>query len=194
MLDSPAYYEFSAEKVFKMADEKNIPSEKRSVSAGSPYFADLIDPSQSTTQNEIDRLLKTLQTRKDEWVRLEISERLSILDEICTDLFRVKNRWIKAEVKAKGIPEQTFGEAEECTILATVFRAVRKIQRSLVEIRNQGKPTIPGTIRSLQSGQVVVPVFPHSTADRLLFRGIKGEVWMEPGGDAPSIMMLDNPW
>ena len=97
-----------------MSDETGIALEKRSASVGSPYFAELIDAAQATSRHEIDRLFNTLQARKDEWVRLEISERLSILDEIRKDLFKVKGRWVRAELEAKGIPAQTLGEAEEC--------------------------------------------------------------------------------
>lgn len=174
-------YLLLAEEVLRMSDETSIALEKRSVSVGSPYFSELIDAAHATSRHEIDRLFNTLQARKDEWVRLEISERLSILDEIHKDLFKVKDRWVRAELEAKGIPAQTLGEAEEWGILAAVFRAVRTLQQSLVEIQKRGRPRIPGPVTSWPNGQVVVPVFPHSIADRLLFLGVKGEVWMEPG-------------
>lgn len=164
-----------------MTDHRGISLEGRSPSVGSPYFAELIDASRSTSRREIDRLLSTLQAHKDEWVQLGIEERLSILDEIRKGLFNIRDLWVRAELEAKGIPPQSIGEAEEWTILATVFRAVRKVQQSLVEIQERGRPSIPGQMRSRPNGQVVVPVFPHSIADRLLFLGIKGEVWMEPG-------------
>jgi acyl-CoA reductase-like NAD-dependent aldehyde dehydrogenase/GNAT superfamily N-acetyltransferase len=162
--------------------------EKRSVSAGSPYFAELTDSGKITPRSEVDRLLDTLYERKDKWVRLSIPERLSILGEIRKDLFKIKDRWVHAELEAKGIPARTFGEAEEWGILATVFRAVRILQRSLGEIQQRGRPGIAGSIRSRPNGQVVVPVFPRSIADRLLFLGVKGEVWMEPGVTAEEVL------
>ena len=162
--------------------------EERAASVGSPYFADLIDSGQTTARGEMDLLLGTLSERKDEWVRLGIPERLSILGEIRKDLFKIKDRWVRAELEAKGIPARTFGEAEEWGILATVFRAVRTLQRSLAEIQRKGRPGIPGPIGSRPDGQVVVPVFPVSIADRLLFPGVKGEVWMEPGVTAEEVL------
>jgi len=174
-------YLLLSEEVLRMSNETGIALEKRSVSVGSPYFSELIDAAQATSRHEIDRLFNTLQARKDEWVRLEISERLSILDEIRKDLFKVKARWVRAELEAKGIPAQTLGEAEEWGHLATVFRAVREVQHSLVQIQKWGRPKIPGAITTRINEQVVVPVFPRSLFDRFLFFGVSGEVRMEPG-------------
>lgn len=164
-----------------MSGQTGISLERQAVSVGSPYFAEHIDALKFTSQDEIDSLLSTLQAQKEGWVRLKIPERIEILDKIRKDLYQVKDRWVRAELDAKGIPSQSLGEAEEWALLATVFRAVRKLRESLIEIRKHDRPIIPGPITVRPNGQVVVPVFPHSITDRLLFSGVKGEVWMEPG-------------
>ena len=129
-----------------MSDGTGIAPENQRISVGSPYFAELIEASRSTPMDEIDALLQTLQAQKEAWVRLEISERLAILDEIVRDLYQVKNRWVRAELEAKRLPSQTLGEAEEWALLATVFRAVRKLRESLFEIQQRGRPKIPGSL------------------------------------------------
>ena len=164
-----------------MTKQPDIQIERGSPDVGSPYFADLIEAPRSTPRQEMDRILSALQASKDTWIGLGISERLAILDEIRKDLHAVKDRWIRAELESKGISPGTFAEAEEWTILATVYRAVRKLQRSLREIQVWGRPRIPKAITTRPDGQVVVPVFPQSFADRLLFLGTSSEVWMEPG-------------
>ena len=159
-----------------------------SLPVGSPYFAELIQASRTSSVDTIDRLLSRLQGRKDEWVRLSIPERLSLLDEVRKDVYRLKERWVQAELEAKGIQAGTLPEAEEWVILATVFRALRKHRRSLVEIQARGRPQIPGRIVERPDGQVIAPVFPHEVSDRLLFRGVSAEVWMEPGVTAEEVL------
>ncbi len=121
-----------------MGVQTNARKPGQTVKAGSPYFAEFIEPTRNTPRQEIDELLNELQANKDEWVRLEIAERLSIVDEIREDLSTLNERWIQAELQAKGLPPKSFGEAEEWTILATIHRALRSLRRSLVEIQEQG--------------------------------------------------------
>lgn len=153
----------------------------QAIAIGAPYFSDLIEKSHGTPRNEIDDILRQLHQRKDEWVKLPIIERLEILDEIHGDLLRVKDQWIEAELIAKGNEPGSTGEAEEWGILATVFRALRILRRSLVEIKNRERPKIPRLLKVRSNGQIVARVFPRSLEDRVLFPGVTGEVWMEPG-------------
>jgi len=155
-------------------------SEVQGIKAGGPYFAEFIKQSHGTPKDEIDEILSQLRQRKDEWVKLPITKRLEILDEIHGDLHRIGQQWIKAELIAKGILSGSTGEAEEWGVLATVFRAVRILRRSLVEIKNYERPKIPGNIKTRSDGQVVARVFPRTFDDRALLPGVKGEVWMEP--------------
>jgi hypothetical protein len=171
-----------------VTDPVNVPLKRRSLAVGSPNFAELVNAYQVTSQAQIDHLLNTLLAHKDDWAQLAVMERLSVLDEIRRDLRSVKDRWIHAELEAKGIAIQTMFEAEEWVILATVFRAVRKLRHSLVKIQKHGRPRIPGPITSMPNGQIAACVFPQTLLDRIIFLGINGEVWMEPGVTADEIM------
>jgi acyl-CoA reductase-like NAD-dependent aldehyde dehydrogenase len=157
------------------------------IDAGADYFADFIEPSDRTSKDEIDAILSRLQQQKEEWVTLPIAKRLYILDEIHADLVQVKKRWVEAELAAKGILPGGTGEAEEWGILATMFRAVRILRQSIVEIQNHGRPKIPGPLRLRPEGQVVARVFPRMFTDRALLPGVTGEVWMEPGVTAENV-------
>ena len=55
-----------------MGDRADMALEHQRIFVGSSYFAELIDASQSTSQDEIDTLLDTLQAQKEAWVCLEI--------------------------------------------------------------------------------------------------------------------------
>lgn len=133
------------------------------------------------SQKTTDEALKVLQMNKDAWVALGIDERIGILDEIKNDMLKVADRWIAANMQAKGIPAGTTGEGDEWAALMCLFREIRLCRQSLVDIKKFGRPRILGPITMRHDGQVVAQVFPQTFQDRILFRGFKGEVWMEPG-------------
>jgi len=161
--------------------QTSLPMLNRPVKAGSPYFADLVEPGQKTHRQEIDDLLTRLQSNKDRWVQLAITERLSIVDEIRGRFAALNELWVHAELEAKALPPGSLGEAEEWSLLAAVHRALRLLGQSLAEIQELWRPAIPGNLTSRPNGQVVAPVFPVTRFDRILFSGISSEVWMEPG-------------
>jgi acyl-CoA reductase-like NAD-dependent aldehyde dehydrogenase len=158
-----------------------VHEDQRPVVSGSPYFADLIEHSRATHRQDIDALLSRLRATKDAWVRLDMRERLSLLDEVRRDFISLGDRWVAAELEAKRTTPNTLGEAEEWAILATIHRAFRTLRQSLAEIEELGQPKVPGPIALRPNGQVVAQTFPLTVWDRLLFLGAKGEVWMEPG-------------
>ncbi|MBW2162630.1 MAG: aldehyde dehydrogenase [Deltaproteobacteria bacterium] len=125
--------------------------------------------------------MSRLRANKDSWVHLGMRERLSLLDEVHRDFISIGDRWVAAELEAKGLASHTLGEAEEWTILATIHRAIRTLRRSLSETESLGQPRVPGPITMRPDGQVVARTFPLTPWDRFLFLGVTGEVWMEPG-------------
>jgi acyl-CoA reductase-like NAD-dependent aldehyde dehydrogenase len=151
------------------------------IASGSPCFADLISGARTTQRPEIDDVVARLRANKDAWVQLEMRERLALVDQVRHDFVSIGDRWVAAELDAKRITPGTLGEAEEWTILATIHRLLRTLRQSLSEIASQGQPRIPGGIQVGFGGQVVARTFPLSPWDRLLFLGVTGEVWMEPG-------------
>ncbi|MEN8240946.1 MAG: aldehyde dehydrogenase family protein [Chloroflexota bacterium] len=148
---------------------------------GSTYFADHIRDPKTTPEHEIDELLETLTAHKSEWAKLDISERLHLLDEARQELWAIRDEWVQAEINAKDIAAGSFGVAEEWVILAQIFRAIRQIESTLRDIQSQGRPVVPGQVTSGPGKRAVLNVFPQSIWDRLIFLGIKGEVWLEPG-------------
>jgi acyl-CoA reductase-like NAD-dependent aldehyde dehydrogenase len=155
---------------------------------GSPDFASLIEKAHATSMTEIDRIVDQLYLRKDDWVQLKPSDRVAILDALLADFKAISHRWVEAELQAKGNPAKSSGEAEEWVILATVFRIIRKLRQSLVEIEKHGRPIFVGSPETRSDGQVIVRVFPKTLDDRVLFPGVTGEVWMERGVSAEEVI------
>ncbi len=164
-----------------MSENLDAPLLNSTKPTGSPYFGELVEASHTTSQGEMENIIENLRRHKDAWVRLEIKERLSILDEIRRDLINIQESWIAAELEGQGNDPNSLGEAEEWILLAAFYRAIRRIRQSLVEIGEFGQPRIRGELQTRPGGQVVAGVYPETIADRLLFRGVTGEVWMEPG-------------
>jgi len=150
-------------------------------SSGSPHFPEVPTAIPSSSREVIDKALELLQARKDAWVSVGVADRIAVLDEIKRNMLAVAGRWIGASLQAKGLAPQSYGEGEEWIVLSVVFRGLRLLRHSLMEIKERGRPRIPGGITVRQDAQAVARVFPRSIADRLLFRGITGEIWMEPG-------------
>jgi len=158
-------------------------------SVGSPDFANLIEGAHGTSLNEIDRIVDQLHLRKDDWIRLEPSARIAILDELLEDFKPITQRWIETELKAKGNPAKSNGEAEEWVILATLFRLIRKLRQALVELEKHGHPLYVGSPETRSNGQVSIRVFPKTLDDRVLFPGVTGEVWMERGVSVEDVII-----
>jgi hypothetical protein len=149
--------------------------------AGSTYFAELINDAKSTPHQDIDELLGSLESQKREWAQLDIKERLLLLEEIRKDFWAIKDLWIQSEIEAKGIPPQTFAVAEEWTMLAPVFRAIRQIQTTLMDIDKGEHLLSPDSISSGPDGRVVLRTFPQTIWDRAIFLNVTGDVWIKPG-------------
>jgi hypothetical protein len=54
-------------------------------------------------------------------------------------------------------------------------------RQSMLDLASQGRPQYPGPVRHKPGGRIAVQVVPATLFDKLLFSGVSGEVWMEPG-------------
>ncbi len=153
-------------------------------SVGSTRFAEHIIDAKSTTHQEIDEHLQVLDSHKLEWAKLDISDRLRLLDEARKEFWTIKDQWIQSELEAKGTPPDTFGEAEEWILLATLFRAIRQIQRTLRNIDRPSGKLNSDAVSSRPDGGIVLRTFPQNLWDRTLFMNVTAEVWIQPGTSA----------
>src|SRR5579864_3151422 len=149
---------------------------------GSPQFPSVSGSILSSTRDEMDAAVQTLQAHKDAWVALSVHERIAIVDELIKDFAAIASRWVAACVQAKGIPEDSPAVGEEWAAGAwPVIKQLRQLRQSLADIEAYGHPKIPGPVTTRPGGQVIAQVFPQTTYDRIFFMGVKAEVWIEPG-------------
>ncbi len=148
-------------------------------SAAIPEAKHRIEP---TSQSKLDEALAILEDHKNEWVALDIEERIELLEHVRERAVEVAERWVAASVEAKSM---TFGGAEEgeewLVGPAAVVKNITLLITSLRDIQDHGVPQLPRPAFARPDGQVVAPVFPADGFDGLLFQGFTGEVWMDPG-------------
>ncbi len=150
--------------------------------SGSPQFPAVSGSIPPSTQDAMDAAVQTLQSHKDTWVRLLIRERITILDELIKDFAAIAQRWVDACLQAKGIAADAPAAGEEWLAAAwPVLKNLRQLRQALADIQAQGRPRIPGPVKTRPDGQVVAQIFPQTIYDRLFFLGITAQLWMEPG-------------
>jgi acyl-CoA reductase-like NAD-dependent aldehyde dehydrogenase len=134
-----------------------------------------------TSQSRIDEALAILEDHKQDWVALDVEERIDLLEKLRDGIVDVADRWVRASVEGKRMTAGTVEEGEEwLSGPAAVLRNITLLISSLGDIRDYGVPQLPKPAYARPDGQVVAPVLPASGWDGLLFQGFTAEVWMDP--------------
>ncbi len=114
---------------------------------GSPQFPTVSGNMLSSTRDEMDAAVQTLQAHKNAWVVLSILERIAILDALIKDFAAIAPRWVAACTQAKGIAADSPNVGEEWGAgVWPVMKNLRQLRRSLADIEMYGRPRIPGPI------------------------------------------------
>ncbi len=146
-----------------------------------------------TPTAELDRRIKELNNHKDEWARLGVERKASLLAELAGRVAQHSRRWVEiaAGIKGLSLDSPLIGEewaSGPWALLANIHHQEATL-RALA--RGEDPPLGRNAIRTKPDGQVAVKVFPQDLYDRLLFSGYSAEVWMEPGvaaAEVPSTM------
>ena len=134
----------------------------------------------STSRADLDAAVRALKEKKDAWAGLALADRIRLLEDTLAASARVAPAWVAAALEAKGIPPGSSTAGEEWLGGPMVWvRNVRLLIGTLRAIEQTGAPRFPQAPFARADGQVVVPVFPASLFDRLLFSGISAEIWMQ---------------
>lgn len=131
----------------------------------------------TTTFNEIDQAVTTLQNRKVDWEELTIAQRLNYL-QTCLDLtIAVTDDWVRATCQAKRIDPQSPLSGEEW--IAGPISTIRQIRLLMTSLAVGGQLS-PVRIDRRDDGQLVAQVLPANLRERILLLGYRGEVWIAP--------------
>jgi hypothetical protein len=130
-----------------------------------------------TSFEQTDRHLEQLASRKQAWVAVSLSDRISYLERCIEGVMAVAVPWTEAACRAKGIDPQSSLAGEEWIAgpVATLLNL-----RLLIRTLQAGGQPPPVRLTQRPDGQRVAQVFPDNAIDRLLWWGFRGEVWIEP--------------
>ena len=129
--------------------------------------------------SDLDKAINILNTNKDNWVNLPISEKIPLFKSLSSKTSSVARDWVDAAVKAKSINVNSPLSGEEWTSgpWALIYGAESMVG-TLTALDNGKNPPI-GKIRSRPDGQLVANIFPYNIYHHLLLSGIRAEVWMQ---------------
>ncbi len=151
------------------------------LTAGSPTFGTNDPALQPAEQAELDRAVAELRAHTGSWASLPLSGRIAILTEVQTSLQEVAETWVMASLEAKRVPRGGFAEAEEWILFGAAAHMVRRHREVLEDLQRHGRIRLPYPLTTHANGQVVAPLYPRTRQESLLFQGMRGEAWLEPG-------------
>ena len=130
----------------------------------------------------LDEAVASVAARAQTWAQVGAQRRAELLERIVRDTFAVAEEWNDAGCAAKGLdPNSTEGGEELFSGVGTFLRMAQVLRRSMLDIAATGRPRYPGPVRHKPDQRLAVQVVPGDAFDRVLYRGISAEVWMEPG-------------
>ncbi len=137
---------------------------------------------------DLDAAVAAVRANREAWIATPVAERLRLIDDLVRDVAAVADEWVAACVTAEGLDPARPESGEEALVGPYfVIRNLRLLHHSLADIATRGRPRIPGPVRTRPDGQLTAGVFPGSLLDRVLYPGIRAEVWMEPGVTAADL-------
>lgn len=135
----------------------------------------------ATPSSSLEQRLERLACHKPIWAQLGIESRRALLQECLQATVAVAEDWVAAGCAAKGIdPQSPLAGEEWLTGPMSLCRHLRLLDQALAQ---QGQP-IPPHLSTRPNGQQVADVFPSTRMDRVLWPGIRAQVWIEPGQPA----------
>ncbi|MHB2029411.1 MAG: aldehyde dehydrogenase family protein, partial [Acidimicrobiales bacterium] len=130
----------------------------------------------------VNRAVREVGSHAGAWVLTTPLERAALLRQIVDDTLEVSNEWCAAACLAKGYePTSAEGGEELFSGVGTFMRMAQALRRSMLDLATKGRPLYPGPTFHKPGERLAVRVMPSSIFDRILYRGVSAEVWMEPG-------------
>lgn len=132
----------------------------------------------------LNQALSDVAANATKWAGVSAKERADLLDRIVADTYRVAEEWNRAACVAKGYdPNGAEGGEELFSGVGTFMRMARAFRQSMLDIATTGRPRYAGPVKHRPGQRISVQVLPATTFDKILYGGMTGEVWMEPGVD-----------
>ena len=133
------------------------------------------------TQN-LDKSLTILQSSKDRWARLSVSDKIGYIDKTISLTATHAEEWVMAASEAKGLNPESPLSGEEWLGGPYAFLTWLQYMKNTLKLLENGKNAIHKVkIKSRQEGQTVARVYPNNLLEKLLLNHYCIDVWMREG-------------
>ena len=132
-------------------------------------------PRTPTSNKVIESCLYILKEKKQAWAQASSAEKAELLEKCLANMVDVADDVAKVTVKVKGSYESGLGEE-----LAAWSSCCNIVRETIKAVKADYKPSGVKTRLLKESNQVVCETFPRGLMG-LVFLGMKGEVWLQPG-------------
>ena len=141
----------------------------RVMSAAPEMLSGRVESQRADGANRLDEALRTLSERAQAFARLDLNQKLDLLNASRARTADVAEDWARAGHQAKGLPAD---HGEEWLVgPVPTMRNLRLLAESLERIRKGRRPVDDKQIRQRADGRTEVSVFPTSNLDAALFTG-----------------------
>ena len=144
-------------------------------------FAAPPDPVPATSLPDVDAAIDALYEKRNAWRAVPIEERAALLDRCAAATALVAERWVEIGARIKGLDPGEVLAGEEW--LGGPMPVVRNARLLANALRSGGAPP-PVATRTGADGRTVARVFPSTLMERLMFAGIRADVWIQKGKPA----------
>ena len=133
-----------------------------------------------TPRSELDATVARLRTGAPTYAELPVGERIALARSMRAGYARVAERTVRAACVAKGIRLGTPAEGEEWIAGPFVTLLQLRLWIGALRLIEQRGTTPIGRVGRTVDGRVCVQVFPLNLMDAALFRGVRGDVHLQP--------------
>ncbi len=132
-----------------------------------------------TIDAKLDSAVADLSVGAQRLTALGMPERCVLLDSCASSVAEVAELWVQAACQAKRIAlDQAIAGEKILAGPCSVMRYLRVLQRIFQDVDQTGVPRLPAAPRENSLGRLCVSVMPIGHLyDRLIFRGLRCEVW-----------------
>ena len=144
-------------------------------------FAAPPDPVPPTSLADVDAAIDALFEKRNAWRAVSIEARTALLDRCVAATALVAEKWAEVGARIKGLEPDDVRAGEEW--LSGPMPVVRNARLLANALRSGGHPR-PVATRTGADGRTVARVFPSTLMERLMFAGIRADVWIAKGKPA----------
>ncbi len=160
-----------------------------------PYVPRVPVPS-PTPLDVCDVAVAELRAAAERWTRTGPAPVRDLVEATIRTTAPLIGRWTELGAIHEGVDPRGPGAAEEATAGPyVVLRALRLHRDALDDIARAGRPRIPGSVRRRPDGRVTAQVMPAGLVDRVTYRGLRAEVWMDRSLELEALpASMAEPW